>query len=152
MSTLLQQLKAQQRRERNGGSKKKRKKKATKKRKKKARKKTSKKRVRRMTPRASNARVAKLRAAGYKVSRVMMPDGTIVVLRSKKAKKAAKKRKKRGEAVGAYSFGALMRRGGKRKLNVERTRSRIRNLYKQGELAQANKLRAKLKAAGYDYK
>lgn len=148
--TLLDELKAQQRR-----AKKKAKKKASKKRKKKARKKASKKRVRSLSAAASKTRVAKLRAAGYKVSRLRMPDGTIVVLRSKKKakKKAAKKRKKkRGEAIGAYSFGALMRRGGKRKINVERTRARIRNLYKQGELAQANKLRAKLKAAGYDYK
>jgi hypothetical protein len=67
------------------------------------------------------------------------------------AKKRAKKRtKKRAKRV--QSFGAMMRQGGKRKLNAAKTRTRIKNLYKQGELAQANKLRAKLKAAGYEYK
>jgi hypothetical protein len=130
--TLLDELKRLKKRRANGG-KKKAKKKAK-------RKKRAPKRVRSLSGAASKTRVAKLRAAGYKVSRVRLPDGTTVVLRSKKPVKKVQ------------SFGAMMRQGGKRKLNVAKTRTRIKNLYKQGELAQANKLRAKLKAAGHEYK
>lgn len=77
--------------------------------------------------------------------------------RKKRAKKKTAKRrkkatKKRPAKKRVQSFGAMMRQGGKRKLNVAKTRTRIKNLYQQGELARANKLRAQLKAAGYEYK
>jgi len=71
---------------------------------------------------------------------------------AKRRKKAARPAKKRAAKKRVQSFGAMMRQGGKRQLNVAKTRTRIKNLYKQGELAKANKLRAQLKAAGYEYK
>lgn len=119
--TLLDQLKAQQRRERAKGKKTK------------AKKGGGKKRVPSLTPSQSKSRVAKLRAQGYTVTRRRLPDGTLVVLKSKKKKKkssAPKRMKSRGE----------------------RLRALLKGYYRRGELGKASRLRARMKKAGLSTK
>lgn len=87
-----------------------------------------------LTKAQSRDRIAHLRAQGYTVKKYRMPDGTIVVTKSKKKATKKKATKKKAAKRPASSAAAM--------------RKRLAGYYKRRELGKASKLRAKMRRAG----